>query len=51
MADAGANTPLGRGTESKSSTVPYDTNALLCKYDFLQFKSFCILLLHFIDCR
>ena len=31
MADAGANSPIGRGTQSQSSTLPYDTNALLCK--------------------
>ena len=32
MAETGANSPVGRGAQPQSSTVPYDTNALLCEY-------------------
>ena len=35
MADTGANSPIGRGSQAQSSTLPYDTNALLCKYTLI----------------
>ena len=31
MAETGANSPVGRGAQPPSSTLPYDTNALLCE--------------------